>query len=153
LRLRRELEDRGLVLLAARPAAGLTIPGLGLPVLAMPSRRRLPQRDFLVFNQELATLLKAGMPLVQSLDILRQRVQHPTFKQVLDDVHDQVRGGTSLSDAFASHGDLVPTKDVPMAWPNSVEADDEFIYVSDMHNARLMRLAKTFAASETVALQ
>ena len=107
LRLRRDLEDRGLVLLAARPAAGLTIPGLGLPVLAMPSRRRLPQRDFLVFNQELATLLKAGMPLVQSLDILRQRVQHPTFKQVLDDVHDQVRGGTSLSDAFATHGDLV----------------------------------------------
>ena len=108
VRLRRELEDRGLVLLAARPAGGLSIPGLGLPVFRMPTRRRLPQRHFLVFNQELATLLKAGMPLVQSLDILRQRVEQPVFKQLLDDVYEQVRGGTALSDAFASHGDLVP---------------------------------------------
>ncbi len=108
VRLRRELEDRGLVLLAARPAGSVSIPGLGLPAFRMPTRKRLPQRDFLVFNQELATLLKAGMPLVQSLDILRQRVLQPTFKQILDDVYEQVRGGTSLSDAFASHRDLVP---------------------------------------------
>ena len=108
VRLRRELEDRGLVLLAARPVGGLSIPGLGLPAFRMPTRKRLPQRDFLVFNQELATLLKAGMPLVQSLDILRQRVQQPSFKHILDDVYEQVRGGTSLSDAFASHGELVP---------------------------------------------
>lgn len=107
VRLRRELEDRGLVLLAARPAAGLSLPGLGLPTFALPARKRLPQRDFLVFNQELATLLKAGMPLVQSLDILRQRVKNPAFKQVLDDVHDQVRGGTALSDAFGAHRGLV----------------------------------------------
>ena len=45
-----------------------------------------PSHEFLVFNQELATLLKAGMPLVQSLDLLRQRVTNPLFKDVLDDV-------------------------------------------------------------------
>ena len=56
--------------------------------------------EFLVFNQELATLLKAGLPLVQSLDILRQRVPNPTFKAVLDDVYEKVRSGTALSDAF-----------------------------------------------------
>ena len=38
---------------------------------------RISTREFLVFNQELATLLKAGMPLVQSLDILRRRVDEP----------------------------------------------------------------------------
>ena len=42
------------------------------------------RREFLVFNQELATLLKAGMPLVQSLDILRMRMSNPLFKSVLD---------------------------------------------------------------------
>ncbi len=47
-------------------------------------------------------------------------------------------------------GDLVPTTDIPLAWPNSVEADDDFIYVSDMLNARLLRLRKTFATTETV---
>lgn len=50
-------------------------------------------------------------------------------------------------------GDLVPTKDVPMAWPNSVDATDDFIYVSDIVNIRLLRLAKTFAAAETVAVR
>jgi len=46
-------------------------------------------------------------------------------------------------------GDKVPTKGVPMIWPNSVDATDDFIYVSDMVNLRLLRLAKIFAATET----
>ena len=50
-------------------------------------------------------------------------------------------------------GDLVPTKDIPMAWPNSVDATDDFICVSDILNVRLMRLAKTFAAAETVGIK
>jgi hypothetical protein len=49
-------------------------------------------------------------------------------------------------------GDLAPTRDVPMAWPNSVDATDDFIYVSDIVNIRLLRLAKTFAAEMTVKL-
>src|SRR5207244_3596695 len=57
---------------------------------------------------ELATLLKAGMPLVQSLDILRQRVANPTFKAVLDGVYEKVKAGSALSDSFAEHGDLFP---------------------------------------------
>ncbi|MGB2821956.1 MAG: hypothetical protein WBF17_13315, partial [Phycisphaerae bacterium] len=43
-------------------------------------------------------------------------------------------------------GDLVPTKDIPMAWPNSVDATDDYIYISDIVNIRLLRLAKTFRA-------
>lgn len=50
-------------------------------------------------------------------------------------------------------GDLAPTNDIPLAWPNSVQADDQFIYVSDMLNARLLRLAKTFAAAGRVKLE
>ena len=40
-----------------------------------------------IFNQELATLLRAGLPLVQSLEILRRRVPNPIFKVALDDVY------------------------------------------------------------------
>ena len=50
-------------------------------------------------------------------------------------------------------GDLVPTKDVPMILPNSVDATDDYIYVSDIMNVRLLRLRKTFAASETVEVE
>jgi type IV pilus assembly protein PilC len=48
------------------------------------------------------------MPLVQSLDILRQRVPDPTFKGVLDAVYEKVKAGTSLSDAFSDHAGLFP---------------------------------------------
>jgi type IV pilus assembly protein PilC len=101
--LRHELEHKGMCILRLRPRRGV-----GSLALELPRRRRIPVREFLVFNQELATLLKAGMPLVQSLDILRDRLSNPLFKSVLDDVHEQVRAGTALSEAFASHGDLFP---------------------------------------------
>src|SRR6185436_1279933 len=74
----------------------------------MPHRHKVPAREFLVFNQELATLLKAGMPLVQSLDILRARITNPVFKPVLDDIYERVRAGSALSEAFDAHGTLFP---------------------------------------------
>jgi len=103
--LRRELEEKGLHVLALRPRGGVALPGFSFA-----SRKpNIPRHEFLVFNQELATLLKAGMPLVQSLDILRARLANPIFKAVLDDVHEKVRSGTALSDAFAAHGELFPS--------------------------------------------
>ena len=100
-RLRRQLEDQGLYLLDVRGGAGL---GLGRLGAGLPQRRRIPTSDFLIFNQEMATLLKAGLPLVQSLDILRRRVPNPVFRAALNDIHEQVRSGTALSEAFAAQG-------------------------------------------------
>ena len=102
-RLRREFEDKGLYVLAINRAGRLALGSLSLP-----TRSKIATREFLVFNQELATLLKAGMPLVQSLDILRRRVSNPLFKAVLDDVHERVRAGSSLSESFEAHGALFP---------------------------------------------
>ncbi len=102
-RLRHELEEKGLYILSLQPKHAIA--GVSL---SLPQRSSVNTREFLVFNQELATLLKAGMPLVQSLDLLKRRVTSPVFKRVLDDVHEKVRSGTALSDAFAAHGDLFP---------------------------------------------
>lgn len=102
-RLRREFEEKGLYVLAIQRAGRAALGSFKLP-----TRSRISTREFLVFNQELATLLKAGMPLVQSLDILRQRVGNPLLKTVLDDVYEKVRAGSSLSEAFESHGSLFP---------------------------------------------
>ena len=101
--LRRELEDKGLHVLSLKPRLGFAGLRLGR------ESRKISRHEFLVFNQELATLLKAGMPLVQSLDILRSRLNNPVFKSVLDDVYEKVRGGTAMSDAFGAHGDLFPS--------------------------------------------
>ena len=103
-RLRYELEEKGLFVLSLQPKGAVA--GVSL---RLPQQQRVPSREFLIFNQELATLLKAGMPLVQSLDLLKRRVESVRFRAVLEDVHEKVRSGTALSDAFAAHGDLFPS--------------------------------------------
>ncbi|MGH9200245.1 MAG: type II secretion system F family protein, partial [Vicinamibacterales bacterium] len=100
--LRRELEVKGLYVLSLKPR-------LAWSGFSFSGRRQITRHEFLVFNQELATLLKAGMPLVQSLDILRARLTNVLLKSVLDAVYEKVRAGSSLSDAFAAHGDLFPS--------------------------------------------
>jgi len=102
-RLRRELEEKGLYVLSLQQRGSFGSLGLGGP-----RRRRIRHQEFIIFNQELATLLKAGMPLVQSLDILRRRVENPTFKSVLDGIYEKVKAGTSLSDAFSEHSGMFP---------------------------------------------
>ena len=102
-RLRHELEEKGLFVLSLQPKHAIA--GISLQ---LPQRKGINTREFLVFNQELATLLKAGMPLVQSLDLLKRRVTSPAFRRVLDDVHERVRSGTALSDAFDAHQGLFP---------------------------------------------
>ncbi len=99
-RLRQDLEEQGLFLLSVRGGGA----GLGQLRLGLPSRRKVGSSEFVIFNQELATLLKAGLPLVQSIDILRKRVPNPTFRAALDDIHDRIRSGTALSDAFHAQG-------------------------------------------------
>jgi type IV pilus assembly protein PilC len=102
-RLRHDLEEKGLYVLSLQPKNAIA--GVSFQ---LPQRRGISTQEFLVFNQELATLLRAGMPLVQSLDLLRSRVTSPVFRRVLDDIHEKVRAGTALSDAFGTHGDLFP---------------------------------------------
>jgi type IV pilus assembly protein PilC len=103
-RLRMELEEKGLYLLAVQPKGAV---GVGRFSFLLPRReKKIGTDEFLIYNQEMATLLRAGLPLVQSLDILRRRVQNPTFKRVLDDVHERVRSGSALSDAFEAQGGM-----------------------------------------------
>ena len=74
-----------------------------------PSRRRkIRMSSFLVFNQELVSLLKAGLPILRSIELLLDRQANPTWKEVLTDIRDRITSGASLSDAFAAQGDLFP---------------------------------------------
>jgi type IV pilus assembly protein PilC len=102
-RLRHELEEKGLHVLSLQPRGILTA-----WAISVPRRRRIRPREFLEFNQELATLLKAGMPLVQSLDLLRSGISDALFRSVLDTVYERVKAGAALSDAFDEHGTLFP---------------------------------------------
>jgi type IV pilus assembly protein PilC len=64
--------------------------------------------DFLLFNQQLAALVRAGIPILQAISMLRKRAASARLRAVLGDVEDQIRGGAALSTAFASQGSLFP---------------------------------------------
>ncbi|HET9409469.1 MAG TPA: type II secretion system F family protein [Candidatus Sulfotelmatobacter sp.] len=70
-------------------------------------KRRLKPSSFLVFNQQFLTLIRAGLPILNSLDLLIKRQRDPGLRQILENVRDRVRGGELLSDAFAAQG-IVP---------------------------------------------
>ncbi len=70
-------------------------------------RRKLKQATFLVFNQQFLTLVRAGLPILNSLELLIKRQKEAQLKQILENVRDRVKGGELLSDAFAAQG-IVP---------------------------------------------
>src|SRR5687767_15431896 len=72
------------------------------------SRARIPTDVMLMFAQELAALLKAGLPLLQSLDVMLERQRDPVFKRSLTVIREKVKSGTALSDAFRAEGELYP---------------------------------------------
>jgi type IV pilus assembly protein PilC len=72
------------------------------------SRKIVSTERFLLFNQELLALVKAGLPILQSFDIMLERQKNLRFKEVLADVREKLASGIALSDAFASYGDAFP---------------------------------------------
>jgi len=103
--LRRDLEVQDLMLLDVRRRN----PFLQQIARTLRIRGGVSSRDFLVFNQELGALLRAGLPVVPSLDILLERRTQPAFRQALQDIRDRVKAGEALSEAFAAQGDLFPS--------------------------------------------
>jgi type IV pilus assembly protein PilC len=67
-------------------------------------RKRIKADEFVVFNQQFLTLIKAGLPILKSLDLLSKRQRNPYFKSMLENVQTRVKGGELLSDAFAAQG-------------------------------------------------
>lgn len=106
--LRDELEREGLHVFGIERAAGLPSARALASSLGLARRRKISLKTLLVFNQELAALLKAGLPLLQGLNLMLERLKDPVFREVLTEVRDRVKSGVELSDAFSEFGDLFP---------------------------------------------
>jgi type IV pilus assembly protein PilC len=70
----------------------------------LPRRRKIKQEQFVIFNQQFVTLIHAGLPIIQSLELLIKRQRNVFFRSILQNVRDRVRGGELLSDAFEAQG-------------------------------------------------
>ncbi len=66
-------------------------------------RRRLKLRVLATFYSQFADLLRAGVPVMRSLDVLARQKSHPLLTEILNEVRDDVAGGETLADAMAKH--------------------------------------------------
>jgi type IV pilus assembly protein PilC len=100
--LHRELEGEGFHVFSLASAGSR----VRIPLLSKSDK--VASQDFLLFNTQLRTLLRAGLPLAQSLELLRDQQKEPQFRSLLAKIHQQVTTGVSLSDAFLSLGETFP---------------------------------------------
>jgi type IV pilus assembly protein PilC len=66
--------------------------------------KKLNLEKFLIFNQQFVTLIRAGLPILKSLDLLAERLTDAKMGPYIKAVRDEVRNGTLLSDAFRQQG-------------------------------------------------
>ena len=66
--------------------------------------RKVKQSQFVIFNQQFLTLIKAGLPILNSLDLLIKRQKDANLKSLLANVRERVKSGELLSDSFAAQG-------------------------------------------------
>ena len=66
-------------------------------------RKKVKSSELVIFSRQLATMVDAGLPLVQSLDALEEQIENPSFKSVVKDLIDSIESGSSFSDALATH--------------------------------------------------
>ena len=97
---RQRLSERGLYIYSVR---GQGLPALGW-TFARKARPGFSADNFQLFNQQFVTLIRAGLPILRALDLLAERTTRPGLRAVLDDIRQRVKGGASLSDAFAAQG-------------------------------------------------
>jgi type IV pilus assembly protein PilC len=98
---KRQLESEGFKVFAVSSAErGLSavLPG------SRGKKGRVKQGDFLLFNQQLSALLRAGIPVLQSVGLLKNRSGSESMRKVLVDVEDKIKSGIPLSEAFEAQG-------------------------------------------------
>ena len=103
-------------------------------------RRRLKTDQFLIFNSQFLTLIRAGLTIVNSLDLLIKRQRNEFFRSTLENVRDRVKSGELLSDAFAEQGVY------PKMYTTTILAGEKSGNLEEVLNRYIIfqRLAQTF---------
>jgi general secretion pathway protein F len=103
------LQGMGLIPIRAVEASGAGASQTAVPAaaaFALFAPRRVTQNNVGVFTREIATLLKAGLPLDRSMEILVSLSENERVKELLSEIRNEVRGGSSLSKALDQHREV-----------------------------------------------
>ncbi len=100
--LKQSLEEQGFFVFELRKKPMQFLQDVGI------SRRKVDNKALLTFNQELLVLIKAGLPIIQALDTILERVEKGRLPEILNEVREDVKGGAALSTAFQKHPKVFP---------------------------------------------
>src|SRR5437868_3816968 len=109
---------------------------------------KVKQSSFVIFNQQFLTLIKAGLPILNSLDLLIKRQKDSRLRSLLENVRDRVKSGELLSDAFAAQGAF------PKIYTTTLLAGEKSGNMEEVLNRYIsfQRLALTFKKKLAVSL-
>jgi type IV pilus assembly protein PilC len=99
---RHRLQEQGFLPIAIRSR------GWGISLRPRKRRQTVKPDDFIMFNQQFVALVRAGLPILKSLDLLKDRISNPLLRQHISDVRDRVFSGALLSEAIRAQG-IFPT--------------------------------------------
>jgi type IV pilus assembly protein PilC len=122
--------------------------GLMAGGISLRRRRKLKQNVFLVFNQQFLTLIRAGLPILNSLELLIKRQKDAQLRQILENVRDRVKGGELLSDAFAAQ------RIIPKIYTTTLMAGEKSGNIDEVltRYVNFQRMAMTFRKKLFVSL-
>ena len=69
-------------------------------------KKKVKPEDLVVFSKQFATMVKAGLPILNVLEMLRDQVENPAMRDVVEDIRKSLEGGVSLSKSFEKYPDL-----------------------------------------------
>jgi len=112
------------------------------------SKKKIKLGPFLIFNQQFLTLIKAGLPILSSLELLAKRQKDPAFRGQLDDVAARVKTGESISQAFEVQGNF------PLVYTTTLLAGERSGNLEEVLQRYLdfQRVALTFRKKLTASL-
>ena len=99
---RHRLNEQGLLPISIRPR------GWSVSLRPRKRRERIRPEDFILFNQQFVALIRAGLPILRSLDLLRGRIKNDFLRQHVEDIRDRVHSGELLSQAVRIQGVFPP---------------------------------------------
>jgi len=132
-----DLRKRNLIVLDVRQTAARQKGGKNASLFK--TRPSATKEQLVIFTRQLATMISAGVPLLESLEVLQEQADTPGFRLVLDHVIESVRSGTDLSTALEKYRRVFPNIYVSMVRAGEVSGQLDDI---------LVRLAEYLEASE-----
>lgn len=128
-----QLKRQRLTVLSIKQNAGLFAP--------RPPKPKCKAQDLVIFTRQFATMLEAGLPVTEILDVLYDQTDYPGFKLAVGDVRDSVRGGADLSTSLARYPRIFTSLYVNMIRAGEASGDLDVI---------LKRLASYLEKSESL---